>query len=287
MLTVIPEKEFLQLCEGVSEANATKSNFSWAEMLKWSNTRNRINEYMATTNTEFIGAGSSRIAYFLPQGKYGTNTLETPACFKVAKNIKGVAQNELETKNLKMFGGDEWPCFPYLYDYDSKKHLFMLCEIGTGIYKSTIGNKYFVQWRSFARPYYNENVNTDLEEKIRYWYGKYSADDLFYPSNMYDIHGSFGEIVETLRNLKMNKKPAAKEVYDFIIKFFDSLGEKYPKYNGITTTIKFCIDHPKEIAADDFETSENWAFVKRGRNYVAIPIDWGFNEDVWFKYYRR
>lgn len=287
MLTTIPEEEFLQLCEGVSEANATKRNFNWTTMLKWSNTRDRINQYMSTTNTKYIGSGSSRTAYYLPQGKYGTNKLETPACFKVANNVKGVAQNKLEIKNLQTFGGEDWPCFPYLYDWDNKKNLFMLCEVGTGIYKSSIGTKYFTQWREFSRSYYKQNVKKDLESKLKKWYGRYNTDDLFYPDTMYDIHSSFGDIIKTLRYLKKIKKPEGKEVYNFIIEFLDAMAEKYPKYNGITTTIKFCIAHPKEIAADDFESSENWAFVKRGRNYVAIPIDWGFNEEIWQKYYRR
>lgn len=287
MLTTIPEEEFLGLCEGVSEANATKRNFNWTTMLKWSNTRDRINEYMSTTNTKYIGSGSSRTAYYLPQGKYGANKLATPACFKVANNVKGVAQNKLEIKNLQTFGGEDWPCFPYLYDWDNKKKLFMLCEVGTAIHKGKIESTYFNEWRVFSKPYYKKNINKELEKKIRNWYGRYNADDLFYPHSMYDVVGSFGRIIRTLINLRKSKEAPKKAVFKSIIGFLDALAENCPQYNGITTTIKFCIDHPKEIAADDFESSENWAFVKRGKEYVAIPIDWGFNEEIWNKYYRN
>ena len=287
MLTVIPEEEFLELCEGVSEANATRRNFNWTTMLKWSNTRDRINKYMATTNTKFIGSGSSRTAYYLPQGKYGQNKLDTPACFKVANNVKGVAQNKLEIKNLQTFGGEDWPCFPYLYDWDNKKKLFMLCEVGTSIYKGRIGDTYLDKWGRFSESYYKKNINKKLEKKLRHWYGRFTTEDLFHPVDMYDIIKSFGDNIETLIDLKKGKNPEKKEVFDCIIDFLDALAEEYPKYNGITTTIKFCIDHPKEIAAGDFESSENWAFVKRGKEYVAIPIDWGFNEEIWTKYYKR
>lgn len=287
MLTTIPEEEFLQLCEGISEANASKRNFDWTTMLKWSNTRDRINQYMATTNTKYIGAGSSRTAYYLPQGKYGPNKLETPACFKVANNVKGVAQNKLEIKTLKTFGTDEWPCFPYLYDWDNKKKLFMLCEVGTNIYKGKIEKTYLNKWLDFSKPYYKKNINKKLEENLKHYFGKFSTEELFYPDEMYDIFRSFGENVETLINLKKSKKSDKKEVFECIISFLDTLAEEHPKYNGITTTIKFCIDHPKEIAAGDFESSENWAFVKRGKEYVAIPIDWGFNNEIWNKYYKN
>lgn len=287
MLTTIPEEEFLQLCEGVSEANATKRNFNWTTMLKWSNTRDRINEYMSTTNTKYIGSGSSRTAYYLPQGKYGTNKLETPACFKVANNIKGVAQNKLEIKNLQTFGGDEWPCFPYLYDWDNKKKLFMLCEVGTSVDKGSIGKKYFQQWSDFSRMYYWEGTGKKLKEKIRHWLGKYNTEDIFAPSDIYDITRFFENIVNVLKDLKKSKHSDKKEVYEFIIGFFNALIEKYPKYNGIFSTIEFCVDHPNEISAGDFESSENWAFVKRGKEYVAIPIDWGFNNEIWNKYYRN
>ena len=287
MLTTIPEEEFLQLCEGVSEANATRRNFNWTTMLKWSNTRDRINQYMATTNTKFIGSGSSRTAYYLPQGKYGSNKLNTPACFKVANNIKGVAQNKLEIKNLQTFGGEDWPCFPYLYDWDNKKKLFMLCEVGTNIFKGRIENNYCVQWCDFAQKYFSKKDKKKIKEKIIDLYGETMGEDILTPRNILVIINYFSDHVRELTGLKKNKHLEAKETYKYIIDFFNALIEECPKYNGIISTIKFCIDHPKEIAAGDFESSENWAFVKRGKEYVAIPIDWGFNEEVWNKYYRN
>ena len=287
MLTTIPEEEFLQLCEGVSEANASKRNFNWTTMLKWANTRDRINQYMETTNTKYIGSGSSRTAYYLPQGKYGQNKLETPACFKVANNVRGVAQNKLEISNLKKFGGDDWPCFPYLYDWDSKKNLFMLCEVGTPIDKSKrIGAKYFIEWNDFSKSYVNKNINRNFQTKIKRRLGIY-YERFFYPKYVLNITDTFGTLTEVLMRLKKGKKEGEEELYDLIIGFLDSLAETHPKYNGIVSAYKFCADHPKEIMASDFEAEENWAFVKRGKEYVAIPIDWGFNDEVWNKYYKN
>lgn len=286
MLTTIPEEEFLQLCEGISEANASKRNFNWTTMLKWSNTRDRINQYMATTNTKYIGAGSSRTAYYLPQGKYGPNKLETPACFKVAKNVKGVAQNKLEIRNLKKFSGDEWPCFPYLYDWDSKKKLFVLCEVGTSVLNGKIGKAYCDDWVKFYKSYEKENSNKDFKNKIDRMFGKFIAQSLLRPKMLANIFYSFSDIIDMLCELREKKKNAdAKKVFNYIMNFLNEVEENYPKYNGITTTIKFCMDHKKEILANDFEASGNWAFVKRGKNFVAIPIDWGFNDEVARKYY--
>jgi hypothetical protein len=286
MLTVLPEEEFLQLCEGVDEASTR--HFNWTTMLKWSDNRKRINQYMATTDTKIIGSGSSRTAYYLPQGKYGPNKLETPACFKVANNGAGVAQNKLEISNLKQFGSDQWPCFPYLYNYDSSKGLFMLCEVGTPVYQARrIEGNYFDQWRDYSMQYSKAHGGKNLKQSFDKYFGKFVADDLFLPYDMHDFIPTFGYRLESLEKIKNARRPDAKEVYEYTMGFINTIGTKFPKYNGIATTMKFCMEHPGQISASDFEASDNWAFVKRGRNFVAIPIDWGLNQKVWDKHYRR
>ena len=285
MLTLLPEEEFLQLCEVVDEASTR--HFNWNTMLKWADSRKRINQYMATTDTKIIGAGSSRTAYYLPQGKYGPNKLETPACFKVANNGAGVSQNKLEISNLTKFSSDQWPCFPYLYNYDSGKGLFMLCEVGTAVHKGSIERNYFDKWREFSKQYSRSNDGAKLKSSIEKYFGGYVADDLFNPYDMHDFIPTFGYRIETLNKLKNARKPDGKEVYEYTMGFINQIGMKFPKYNGISTTIKFCMEHPGQISATDFEVSDNWAFVKRGKNFVAIPIDWGLNQKVWDKHYRR
>lgn len=284
MITIIPNKEFLELCEGISEANSSKRSFDWNVMLKKSSNIKNLNDYMYTTNVEFIGSGTGRIAYFLPQEKYdGLNKLETPACFKVAHNVKGIAQNKAEAKILKKYNGKKWPCFPYLYDYDKTNSLFILCEVGTPAQESTVEHNYFNVWSKFAKQYKLSNgilINNILRQSEK------ELNNLIFPNtySLSEFIKEFSNYIDILYNLKEGHEKH-KKAFDNVMLFFKSLEEEHPKYNGITSAIRFCIDHPSNIDPGDFITSRNWAFVKRGSDYVAIPIDWGIDDDVRDKYY--
>ena len=161
MLTVIPQKEFLELTKGIKEAGSSKTTFKWNEMLKHSKTQKSIQEYVKSTNCKFVGSGSGRHAYFLPVGAYDTEYLNAPSCFKVAWNEKGAAQNDVEVKMLDRYS-EKWDCFPKLYDWDGDNNFFMLCEVGTPAIpmddeEMIPDEEYFDDWRNFGTKYFAAN----------------------------------------------------------------------------------------------------------------------------------
>lgn len=288
MLTTIPEEEFLQLCE-INEANASKKAFEYETMLKHSKTRQDINKYMASTNVKLIGTGSSRTAYFLPEGKYGKSSLETPACFKVANNEAGVSQNKVETNAIKKFSGDKYPCFPKLYESD-KKNLFMLCEVGTPADKAKkISSDYFKDWKAFGMKYTRKNKSIYKKMYEGFYTGERELNRrLFAPENINDLIDRFGEWCDTFSVCiahKYDEKTDKRIALAAMQNFWSELAKAHPKYAGIVSTYDFLINNSGVVEPGDFSFLSNWGFVKRGEDVVLIPIDWGFDTKTARKYY--
>lgn len=152
-----------------------------------------------------IGSGSSRVVWLLDNNKV----------IKLAKNKKGVAQNEVEVHNSDdYYIGD---IFPKIFEYDEDGYNWIVSECCPRAKASDVleitGLKYglFVYLCRKLAAYYDNTerrctgiINDDEEEKLR------NAAPMFY-EYIVNYQPIVGEIV-SLRNLGVATRPEGKEL---------------------------------------------------------------------------
>lgn len=286
MLTTIPFDKFMELVgEETNESNASKKSFKWATMLKHSSKLDELERYVSTTNAKYIGEGSARIACFLPPGSVAKKIISGPSCFKIAiSKGRGVAQNKAEIKMLEKYKG-QYVCMPKLYAYDEAKYHFLLCEVGTpadGV-SDTFAEKCLAPLRTYLKKYLKKHPlpkDTDI-------------DDLYFDlGKAYAILDNILEFFTHLKDYIVNdfdrggSAKTRKADKQYVLDLIKNLKNDLPAFSGLSDVLKYVVDHQeKEMALGDFETSSNWAFVKRESGFVFIPIDWGFTIKVADRYY--
>lgn len=92
---------------------AQDSQFS-LQMLSSINSFNKRLAYCKEHLGKIIGNGSSRVVF----------QINDQMCLKLAKNQKGIAQNELESEWYKQ----SLNCFPKIFDYDDANNSWIVCE---------------------------------------------------------------------------------------------------------------------------------------------------------------
>lgn len=276
-LTVIPEKDFEELVGKVNEASSGIA-FSWEELEKdKANTSYRdILNYMKSTNVKKIGTGSSRTAFFLPPGSVKEDS-SVPSCFKVAKNKKGVAQNEAEISLYSKYGKKK-PCFPELYESDEANKYYIQTEVGRALNKKKTELKdFFSDWNDFV-----SNMKRESNGKLPYYY--FGGEDFQFKDNS-----------EYTWHLFQMAKALNEEGFlsywsddpQYIVDELSEISDEFPKYGPIVDFFRFSIEGGwKEVEYGDFAVNDNnWAFVLRNGEYTLIPIDWGFTKEIAEKYY--
>lgn len=272
-LTVIPEKDFDELVKGVHEKSIGNA-FSWEEIEKdrAHTSYKDILNYMKTTNVKKIGTGSSRTAFFLPQGSVRDNP-SVPSCFKVAKNKKGVAQNKAEIELYRTYGKKKL-CFPELYESDDLNEYYIQTEVGKKLNKNKNQLKeYFDDWNRFVidvkmgnddyPPYYFLGTPSDLESFENDW--------------DYTYH-----IFKMVKALNEPGTIAGWDEPDAILDNIEDISKAFPKYRSIVEMLWFSVEGgwEKGIFSDLSMNMDNWAFVVRNGEYCLLPIDWGFTNEV-------
>lgn len=278
-LTTIPEKDFDELVRNIHEKNSG-SNFSWEEVEKdRANTSYRdILNYMKTTNVKKIGTGSSRTAFFLPEGSVKGNP-SVPSCFKVAKNKKGVAQNKAEINLFRSYG-EKRACFPELYEADDVNEYYIQTEVGKKLNKNKNQLKdYFADWNRFVidmkmgnakyPPYYFFGTPSDLESFENDWDYTYHIFKMVKALNEPGLIAGWGEDPE------------------YVLDDIADISDEFPKYKSIVEMFRFSVEGGwKQGIFDDLSmNTDNWAFVVRNGEYCLLPIDYGFTNEVQKQFY--
>ena len=266
MLTTVSEELFEEACQGIVEGSS-QSGFDWDDMLKNASTIKTVNNYMKHCNCKELGNGSGRQAWLVKEGSKASDGVEIkgPACFKVAKNMKGVAQNLAEAEYLEKL--KSYSFAPIIYNHDPNG-LFILVEAGTPI-KGPRNKKlmeYFREWNDWAW----ENGFTDEDDEDFTLYNGTNND--FFDGFMFHVCGTADF--------------DAKGV-DTILDGLKRMSSEIPKYKPIYELCDFLFgkNAVHNLEAYDFCQYANWAFVKRNRESVIIPIDFGFTKEVREKYY--
>ena len=234
---------------------------------------------------EFVGAGSSRVAFFMHAGCNGQNP-DYPCCVKISKNRAGTMQTKEEARVIRHFKG--LPCFPKLYNYDRKYGMFIVMECG---YEpdDDFFSDYTSDWRHQVTKELDAKYpgNSAEEQEI-----KSTARSAMTTFPNYDSEEDLDELVNMFCKPHYLDRPIA---YGLTVRnqldIFSKLAAAHPMYEPLLafaqigdTTIDKGASWSK-LGVEDLNSLENWAIVQRGGEEVPIPIDWGFTKKTQVKYY--
>lgn len=112
-------------------------SFDWEEFKKFKSFNKRVkycNEHLRR-----VGSGSSRIAYIVDEFKV----------LKLAKNVKGIAQNEKEVDIFNDGYLDSSSVFGEIYDYDKEYNLWLEMEICKKVTPSMFKSKLGISFNEY------------------------------------------------------------------------------------------------------------------------------------------
>lgn len=204
---------------------------------------------------EYVGEGSSRIAYALDGG----------LCLKVAYNEAGKAQNKVEfnnCKNLPKF-------FPAMYEA-SKDFEVLLVECCSPCHNDSESVNRVKQALEIKY-----DMNIDVTDAIALVLDKAAS---YAPGDFEAIYESMLQDIE-IENYGEKRKKAYESVINVILQPH-TIAQK-----TFSNLAKWCLANVDKIDVIDFSNIENWGFVAREGEIVPIIIDVGFSPAVQKMFY--
>ena len=221
----------------VSEANYP-SSFSIDDFKKLPSFRQRV-EY-ANKTLKRISSGSSRIVF----------EVDEHTVLKIAKNRKGIAQNELEIEMSDDYYLNDIGLMAKIFEKDEENFMWLEMEKA-----SKLTEKKFKQLT--GKPFYF------LEKFIFYFVKKYSNRFKLFPSaSEQEVQDAIGE----------------NELFpetNYGVKFFTQVKNYVSNYTPDISTIQ------------DMRQMSTWGTVKRDGKEEIVIVDYGVNDEIINTYYRR
>ena len=217
---------------------AYPSQFSF-EHLKTLKSFKQKKEYIESM-LQKIGAGSSRIVYQVDNEKV----------LKLAKNRKGLAQNEVEYNNAS----DDLDCFSKIYNFDSEGY-WIEAEIAKKCKPSDVKRLYGISFDQL-RAFIAESVYEYADNRER----------IILKGIIRQYNGSNESLLQLYYDEKL-----PEQLYDFLDSLHYYLSNYQPRYNEV---------------ADYFRLA-NWGIVTRNAQESMVIIDSGLNEEVYHNYYKK
>lgn len=231
-------KSFYEYFTGeVSEANYP-SSFSIDIFKKLPSFRQRVD--YANKTLKRISSGSSRIVY----------EVDEKTVLKIAKNQKGIAQNELEIEMSDDYYLNGIGLMAEIYEKDEENFLWLEMEKAeklterkfkqlTGQSFETLSRFIFYFFKQYyRRPMYFRAMSDEEAEKL------VSPDELFPETN----YGT---------------------------EFFEKVEDYVSNYQPDVSTVQ------------DMTQMSTWGIVKRNGKEEVVIVDYGVNEDIINKYYKK
>ena len=264
MVTIVPKEVYEKLNSTVNEdSESKKTAFSFKDFQDNVFHYSYVKDYLQDKNIDFVGEGSGRIAFMIPKGS-SIDAKKSAVCFKVAKNIKGIAQNKAEHEVITKF--KKYPCVPEIFAYDKGANIGIELELGRKVSDEDIHN-FFSEWKEEVEKtgfiLTKDGIINDVQ----------NAEDIY-------------EYIRKLRTLR-NSGIGGKNLLKIILKKLNTISSKHAKYLPFTSLFEvlFIKNAVNELEIGDFGTADNWAFINRNNENVLLPIDWGFTKEVADKYY--
>lgn len=186
-----------------------------------------------------IGSGSSRTVYKVDDEKV----------LKLAKNRKGLAQNEVEYNN----SFDDLDCLSKVYNFDPESY-WIEAEIASKCKVSDIKRLYGISFNDLKRficecvyEYGDNLMRRHALETSRMFASKINLFQLYIDE---DLSGNLYDFLDSLYYYLTNYQPSWSEISDYL-----------------------------RLA--------NWGIVKRNGQETMVIIDSGLNEEVYSTYYKR
>lgn len=284
-MIVIPRKAFEELRSGkIEEANSNLKPLNFKQFTQDVDVVSKVIPYMQNIAVDFVGSGSSRVAFCVPKGSCD-EAKDRPVCFKVALKEAGIAQNKAERGIIKKYGEKE-ACFPEIFAYDEKRNICLETEIGTSP-KEYDMKKYFADWNKGIS---KKIVKTGFMDYLRkiidkdYTFYKEKIEQLLY---MFSIENIF-DVLSIIKDFKRLKTKSRQELAELYMDTINETAEMYPKYKGLSSlaNVLFKKGADAEMIIGDFQYPGNYALVDRGETEpTLIPIDYGLTEGVYATYY--
>lgn len=285
-MIVVPREAFEELRSGkVKEANSNLKPLNFKQFTQDVDIVSKVMPYMQNIAVDFVGSGSSRVAFCVPKGSCD-EAKDRSVCFKVALKEAGIAQNKAERGIIKKYGEKE-ACFPEIFAYDEKRNICLETEIGTSP-KEYDMKKYFADWNTGMQKKIIKTGFMDYLKKIvdkdYVSYKKNIATMLEVNTikNIFDVLS----IVKDFKHLKMKSRQELAELY---METINETAEMFPKYKGLSSlaNVLFKKGADAEMLIGDFQYPGNYALVDRGETEpTLIPIDYGLTEGVYASYYK-
>ena len=156
-----------------------------------------------------------------------------------------------------------------MYSYDEENFYYFLCELATPAvdreFKETIDSeKYFSKLKTYINKEKLSPLTTVSLTKIR--------DLSFYIDVLFDSYDII--FIDDLRT-DLSKEEIQKFRREWV-EFWADIKKKVPKYAGIADVcLGFIL---KKFYDGDIDHQDNWGYVKRNKNLVLLPIDFGIGE---------
>ncbi len=294
-MVIVPRDVLEKLQKGVSEEEEnSKLPFDFDDFIKSVDHESKVRDYLSRRNIEYVGTGTSRTAFLIPKGSC-VDARDRSVCFKIAKNLVGVKQNQTEHRIIKKYGENS-PCFVKIFKYDDRRNLCLESEIGSRLSQFDM-KEYFSDWNNFMKKTDAERSFSDKFKSFFSMHGrKYrSVKKILTIENFED---DFFDILFTVKDFRKlgshasedNNLKKYNEEAGLYIRTIKKCAKNYPKYSGVGGLIELLFEKgaEAELRIGEFTDEDNFAMVYRDDpDPVLLPIDYGITQKVFEDFYGK
>lgn len=252
------------------------NSFDFDELLKFEYFEDRV-DYLKG-KCQFVGEGSSRTTFIL-----NDNT-----ALKIAKNEKGIAQNENEIKLAETL--NDLDGFATIFDWDKKTHSALTTELCSPLEDDESGVDAFYEMFKMTPMetidmllyiYEQDGITTHLRKKMKLILA--SEDQSF--STICDMVEKqyLSSVLDCMSKVEMMEKARIN------LKFLDMYDDdNNPQGQVFKSIINFQIEtNGEKVIFDDMTNPANWGMVNRNGKDCLVIIDAGLSDQIANDYYRK
>ena len=252
------------------------NSFDFDELLKFDQFEDRVN-YLKS-KCQFVGEGSSRTTFIL----------NDKIALKIAKNEKGIAQNENEIKLAETLNALDG--FATIFDWDKKSYSALTTELCSPLEDDQSGVDTFYEMFKMTPMetidmllylYEQDGTTTHLRKKMQLILA--SEDRSF--SDLCDMVEKqyLSSVLDCMSKVEMMEKARIN------LKFLDMYDDKNnPQGQVLRSIIDFQIKtNGEKVIFDDMTNPANWGIINRNGKDCLVIIDAGLSDQIASDYYRK
>lgn len=252
------------------------NSFNFDELLKFEYFEDRV-DYLRG-KCQFVGEGSSRTTFIL-----NDNT-----ALKIAKNEKGIAQNENEIKLAETL--NDLDGFATIFDWDKKTYSALTTELCSPLEDDESGVDTFYDMFKMTPTetidllmyiYEQDGITTHLRKKMKLIL---SSEDQSFSTICDMVEKQYlSSVLDCMSKVEMMEKARIN------LKFLDMYDDaNNPQGQVFKSIIKFQIEtNGEKVIFDDMTNPANWGMINRNGKDCLVIIDAGLSDQIANDYYRE